>query len=72
MVTVRGGQATPIEYVMAKVLSHEEIIPIDEVMPKGISQDEYFHAQLQMMESSQEAATVVAYKAAKKTYRYQL
>lgn len=66
LVTVRGGQATPMEYVMAKILSHEEIIPIDQVMPKGISQDEYFHAQLQMMESSQEAATVVAYKAAKK------
>ncbi|MDY0405978.1 SepM family pheromone-processing serine protease [Virgibacillus sp. 179-BFC.A HS] len=66
LVTVRGGQATPIQYAMAKVLPHEEIIPIDKVMPKGISKDDYFHAQLQMMESSQEAATVVAYKAANK------
>ena len=66
LVTVSGLQATPIQYVWAKVLSYNEILPIDQVFPEGISQDDYMHAQLQVMESSQEAATVVAYEAADK------
>lgn len=65
LVTVRGGQATPIQYAMAKILPHHELHPIKEIRPKGVTEEEYFHVQLQMMESSQEAAVVVAYKAAK-------
>ncbi|MFD2628279.1 SepM family pheromone-processing serine protease [Oceanobacillus kapialis] len=64
LVTVSGGQATPIQYVWAKLLPHHEILPIEEVRPEGITDDEYMHAQLQMMENSQEASTVVAYEAA--------
>ncbi|SFD82832.1 PDZ domain-containing protein [Lentibacillus persicus] len=64
LVTIRGGQATPVQYIMAKVMPHQEIMPLREVRPEGVSEDEYFHAQLQMMESSQEASTVVAYEAA--------
>ncbi|MFB4167608.1 SepM family pheromone-processing serine protease [Virgibacillus sp. JSM 102003] len=64
LVTVRGGQATPVQYLWAKVLPNHEIYPLNEVRPEGVSEDEYFHAQLQMMESSQEASKVVAYKAA--------
>ncbi|SDQ63381.1 PDZ domain-containing protein [Virgibacillus subterraneus] len=64
LVTVRGGQATPVQYLWAKVLPNHEIYPLSEVRPEGVSENEYFHAQLQMMESSQEASTVVAYKAA--------
>jgi len=64
LVTVSGLQATPIQYALASILPHQEILPIDEVFPEGISQDDYMHAQLQVMESSQEAATVVAYQAA--------
>src|SRR5699024_934622 len=64
LVTVRGGQATPIQYLLAKVLPHQDIVPIEDIRPEGITEDEYFHAQLQMMESSQEASTVVAYEAA--------
>ncbi|MEW9676577.1 SepM family pheromone-processing serine protease [Lentibacillus sp. L22] len=66
LVTVRGGQATPIQYVFAKLLPHNQVVPLEEVLPKGIDEEEYYHAQLQMMESSQEASTVVAYKAANK------
>lgn len=65
MVTVSGGQATPISYAIAKVAPHEEILPIEQVRPEGISDEEYMHAQLEMMDSSQEAAKVVAYRAAK-------
>lgn len=64
LVTVRGGQATPIQYVMAKVLPHHEIHPIEEIRPEGITDEQYFHVQLQMMEGSQEKAIVVAYTAA--------
>ncbi|SDJ74536.1 SepM family pheromone-processing serine protease [Sediminibacillus albus] len=66
LVTIRGGQATPIQYLWASIRPHQDIQPIDEVFPEGISQDQYFQAQLQMMESSQEASTVVAYQAANK------
>ncbi len=64
LVTVSGGQATPVQYVWAKFLPHHEVLPLKEVRPKGVSEDEYMHAQLQLMESSQEASTVVAYEAA--------
>ncbi|SFB18706.1 PDZ domain-containing protein [Lentibacillus halodurans] len=64
LVTVRGGQATPVQYLWAQVMPNQEVLPLQEVRPEGVSEDEYFHAQLQMMESSQEASTVVAYEAA--------
>ncbi|MBC5635857.1 PDZ domain-containing protein [Ornithinibacillus sp. BX22] len=66
LVTVRGGQATPIQYALAKILPHHQILDINDVRPEGITDEEYFQAQLQMMESSQEASTVVAYTAAGK------
>lgn len=66
LVTVSGLQATPIQYLLAKVLPHNDIMPLNEVFPEGISQDDYMHAQLQVMESSQEASLVVAYEAAEK------
>lgn len=66
LVTVRGGQATPIQYFWAKLMPHQETLPLSHVFPEGITEDEYFHAQLQVMENSQEAATVVAYEAANK------
>lgn len=64
LVTVSGIQATPLQYIWAKIFPHNEILPIDEVFPEGLDQDDYMHAQLQLMESSQEASTVVAYQAA--------
>ncbi|KGP92025.1 hypothetical protein N780_00025 [Pontibacillus chungwhensis BH030062] len=66
LVTVSGGPATPIRYVIAKILPYHEIYDIEDILPEGVSQNEYHHAQLQVMESSQEAAQVVAYQAAGK------
>ena len=66
LVTVSGMQATPILYAAAMLLPHQEILPIDQVFPEGMSQEDYMAAQLQVMESSQEAATVVAYENAGK------
>ncbi|MBR7552781.1 SepM family pheromone-processing serine protease [Allobacillus sp. GCM10007491] len=64
LVTVRGGQATPLFYLMAKIRPYFDIYDLEDVRPEGISQDEYMEAQLHFMESSQEAATVVAFQAA--------
>ncbi|WP_152656527.1 SepM family pheromone-processing serine protease [Oceanobacillus sp. CFH 90083] len=66
LVTVSGMQATPVLYVAALLLPHQDILPLDQVFPEGMSQEDYMAAQLQVMESSQEAATVVAYEAAGK------
>jgi PDZ domain-containing protein len=66
LVTVRGGQATPLQWVIAKVRPFHQVYPIEQIRPEGVTEEEYYHAQLQMMESSQEAAKVVAYKAADK------
>ncbi|GAA0460477.1 SepM family pheromone-processing serine protease [Alkalibacillus silvisoli] len=64
LVTVRGGQATPLYYLWAQIRPHYDIVDLEQVRPHGISQEEYMEAQLQFMESSQEAATVVAFEAA--------
>lgn len=64
LVTVSGGQATPVSFILAKMLPYYEVQPIENVIPEDISEEEYMDAQLHMMESSQEAATVVAYEAA--------
>ncbi|KGP72447.1 SepM family pheromone-processing serine protease [Pontibacillus yanchengensis] len=66
LVTVRGGQATLLQYGMAKLRPYHEVYEKEDIIPEGVSQNEYRHAQIQMMESSQEAATVVAYEAAEK------
>src|SRR5699024_5261763 len=66
LVTVSGGQSTPIQYLWAKILSYHEVQPLEEVRPKGMTNKEYRQAQLKMMENSQESSTVVAYEAANK------
>ncbi|WP_369404741.1 hypothetical protein [Piscibacillus salipiscarius] len=58
LVTVRGGQATPIYYLWAKIRPYYEIYDLEKIRPEGISQEEYMDTQLHIMESSQEAATV--------------
>ncbi|WP_174613144.1 SepM family pheromone-processing serine protease [Virgibacillus ihumii] len=66
LVTVRGGQVTPIQYLWAKIKPHHELHPINEIRPEGVSEEEYYHVQLKMMDTSQEKAIAVAYKAADK------
>lgn len=66
LVTVSGAQATPIQYVAAKYLSFHEIVPLKEARPEGISDEEYMHHQLMLMENSQHSSIVVAYEAADK------
>lgn len=61
LMTVRSSVATPIQYVLAKVLPYHDIVPIEDVRPEEMSEEEYRLMQLQMMEDSQLASKVVAY-----------
>src|SRR5690625_977041 len=62
LVTVRGGQATPIYYLWANIRPYYEINRLKDVRPDGMTEEEYRQTQLHYMESSQQAATVVAYQ----------
>ncbi|SDB87435.1 PDZ domain-containing protein [Pelagirhabdus alkalitolerans] len=64
LVTVRGGRATPLLAMTTFFSSYRDLLPIGDVFPDGYDRDQYMQAQLQMMESSQEAAIVVAYQEA--------
>lgn len=61
LMTVRSSVATPVQYVLAQVLPFHDVVPIDDVRPEGLSEEEYRLIQLQMMEDSQLASKVVAY-----------
>ncbi|WP_157065150.1 SepM family pheromone-processing serine protease [Amphibacillus sediminis] len=64
LVTVRGGRATPLQFLLANFLPYQEVHRLADVFPEGYDRDMYLQAQLQLMESSQQAAMVVAYQAA--------
>ncbi|SFM00287.1 PDZ domain-containing protein [Gracilibacillus orientalis] len=66
LVTIQGGRATPFQYMMALWRDYHDILPIEDVLPEGMTDEDYRQMQLMMMESSQEGSTVVAYEAAKK------
>jgi len=64
LLTVSGQTATPLLYAIAQFKPYDDIVPIAEARPHGISDEEYLKSQLNLMENSQEASTVVAYEAA--------
>lgn len=64
LVTVSGGQATPIYYLLAKILPYHDLVPIEDARPDGISDEDYMNLQLKLMESSHHSSKVVAYKSA--------
>lgn len=64
LMTVRSSIATPVQYVLSKFLPYQDLVPIEDVRPEGVSEEEYRLMQLQMMEDSQLASKVVAYTAA--------
>src|SRR5690606_2570043 len=46
------------------VLPYHDLVPIEEARPDGISDEDYMHYQLKLMESSHHSSKVVAYQAA--------
>lgn len=70
LVTVSGGQATVMEYLLASMQPFHEIVPLEKVRPEGMTEEEYMQYQLKLMENSQHASIVVAYEAAQKDVKY--
>lgn len=66
LVTVRGGRATPLLYLWAKFQPFHQIEKLEDARPEGMNDNEYFELNLHMMETSQEAAKILAYEAANK------
>ena len=61
LVTVRGGQATPIQLLLAQFSDYQDVYDLEDVFPEGYDRDDYMREQLLVMENSQQAATLVAY-----------
>ncbi|WP_070120212.1 SepM family pheromone-processing serine protease [Bacillus marinisedimentorum] len=66
LTTVRMGQANILQYVWAKFNKYQHLYPEEVIRPEGETDDEYMNRQLHMMDSSKEAAMVVAYNQAGK------
>src|SRR5699024_6858093 len=66
LVTVSGGQATPLEFLKAKLADFQEVVPLKEVRPEGISDEEYMEDQLHIMNNSKHDSIAVEYEAAGK------
>lgn len=64
LLTVSGSYATPINYLIGKILPFREVLPIHSLRDEDETDEEYMNRQLHMMEDSQNSSTIVAYKAA--------
>ncbi|KEZ49973.1 SepM family pheromone-processing serine protease [Metabacillus indicus] len=70
LTTVGFGRANIFSYAIASVFPYHEILPLEDVVQEGESDDEYLDRQLHMMESSQESAVALAYEKAGKKVDY--
>lgn len=66
LTTVSVGTANIPQYIWAKMSDYREVIPAEEIRGEDETDEEYNQRQLQMMEDSQHAATIVAYQEAGK------
>ncbi|WP_416731433.1 SepM family pheromone-processing serine protease [Fictibacillus sp. JL2B1089] len=66
LTTVSVGTANIPQYIWAKLSDYREVIPADQIRGEDETDEEYNQRQLQMMEDSQHAATIVAYQEAGK------
>lgn len=70
LTTVGFGRANLFSYVLANVLPYHELLPLEDVVQEGESDDDYLNRQMHMMESSQESAVSLAYEKAGKKVDY--
>lgn len=68
LVTVKGGQATPIQLLLAQFSDYQDVYDLEDVFPEGYDRDDYMREQLLVMENSQQAATLVAFELADVDY----
>ncbi|WNB90507.1 SepM family pheromone-processing serine protease [Bacillus sp. NEB1478] len=66
LLTVAVGKANIPQYIWAKFSDYKEVIPANQIRSDEETDEEYNQRQLQMMEDSQHAATVVAFQSAGK------
>ncbi len=66
LTTVLVGKANGAKYLWAKLSDYREVYPEDHIRGSDETEEEYQSRQLQLMQSSQHAATIVAYKEAEK------
>jgi PDZ domain-containing protein len=66
LTTVSVGTANIPQYIWAKLSDYREVIPADQIRSEDETDEEYNQRQLQMMEDSQHAATIVAFQQAGK------
>lgn len=69
LTTVRMGRANPYTYIWAKLRKHEDVVPVDEIMDKNETDEEFNVYQLYLMENSKHNAIQVAFTKAKKPFR---
>ncbi|MED1202185.1 SepM family pheromone-processing serine protease [Heyndrickxia acidicola] len=70
LTTVRLGPANIYSYVLAKMSKHEDVLPLDQIMPKDQTEEEYNVYQLYLMDNSKHTAIQVAYSKAHKPYHF--
>lgn len=71
LTTVRMGRANIYSYAEAKIRKYEEIYPLDEILNKTETEEEYTIQQLYLMESAKLNSIDVAYRKAGMPVNYQ-
>src|SRR5699024_7072008 len=64
--TVSVDKASPLEFLIVMFFDFQEVVPLKEIRPEGISDEEYMEYQLHHMDNSQHTSIAVAYEAAGK------
>ncbi|MGY4689717.1 SepM family pheromone-processing serine protease [Salibacterium sp. K-3] len=68
LTTIRQQRANIPLYIWAHLSPYRELTPTDQFLREGETDEEYFHRQDMLMNSSQEAAKIAAYKEAEEDY----
>ncbi|MFD2704911.1 SepM family pheromone-processing serine protease [Salibacterium lacus] len=68
LTTIRQQRANIPLYIWAQLSEYRDLTPTDQFLREGETDEEYFHRQNRLMNSSQEAAKIAAYKQADRQY----
>lgn len=66
LTTVLIGKANPYFYVWSQFSDYRHLVPEEQIVGPGETDEDYFHRQEMLMEHSQESAKIIAYKKAGK------
>ncbi|SFP04064.1 SepM family pheromone-processing serine protease [Salibacterium halotolerans] len=68
LTTIRQQRANIPLYLWSQLSQYRDLTPTDQFLREGETDQEYFHRQNRLMNSSQEAAKIAAYKEADRQY----